>query len=227
MNELVHMVFLMFTKSHIRWLLYILVFEYLVAVSLSPTILSDYFLASYFVEKMSFISAVHALDNLAVYPEVTCFFIALSFFLLIPKTVCIYLFFHKNPYSERSQYVITPYTKFKPSRTLNVGEELTEEEGKELLTVERSMFSRIMWSLSSLGLAFTIIISNLNIGGDVLNPREFVYQSLIQGGAEMWLSFSVYSLCAAAAFTAVSIFIIKDYFRLFIEIVRRVVTFIF
>ena len=86
-------------ESHARWLIYILAFEYIVAVTLSPRILTDYALAEYFVDKMSFLDAVHVFDDVAKHPESVSFFIALSFLLLIPKAICCYVFLKANPHS--------------------------------------------------------------------------------------------------------------------------------
>jgi len=224
MQELIKAIRYFFVESHIRWLLYILVIEYFIATNLSPTILSDYAIASYFVEKMSFLDAVHVFDNTAIHPESVSFFIALSFVLLIPKTISIYFFLQNNPYSEMSQLVITPYTKYKPSRALKAGEGLTEEDAKTLLTVERSMFSRIVWSLLSLGLAAGLIWMCLRIG--VSDDRSLIVtqrvnRSIGNGGMDMWLSLSTYRFVGAALLTAVSLFIIKDYYRFFKELINK------
>lgn len=215
-----------FLESHIRWLLYIVLFEYIVALTLSPTILSNYVLAQYFVDIMSFISAVHAFDDVAKYPEAVSFFIALAFVLLIPRIIVCYLFLKANPYSQMSQLVITPYTKYKPSRALNFGEELTEEEAKQLLTVERSMLSRVIWSLLSLGLSAGFIWICLEIG--VNNDQDLILTQRINngianGGSDMWWSLSVCRISFAALMLATSFFIIKDYMRLFFSLFRRVI----
>ncbi len=107
-------------ESHARWLVYILAFEYIVAVTLSPTILTDHALAQYLVDKMSFLNAVHAFDDVAKQPEAVSFFIALSFMLLIPKAIAWHAFLKNTPYSQLAQFVITPYSRYKPNRPLGI-----------------------------------------------------------------------------------------------------------
>ncbi|PCJ33203.1 MAG: hypothetical protein COA90_00795 [Gammaproteobacteria bacterium] len=219
----------LFIDSHVKWLCIILLFEYWVAVTISPTLLTDFSLANDFVEVMSFIPTVHAFDDLAIHPEATRFFIALSFFLLLAKSMAIYVFFLNNPNTEMSQFVITPYTKTKPNRNFKLSGVLTEEEAKQLSTVKRSMFSRIVWSILSLGLAAGFIFMSLNVGSVSerdLRVTQGVHQSLIQGGFSMWLSFSLYRLTIAAGAITVAFFIIKDYLRLFIEITKKCLVFI-
>ena len=73
----------------------ILLFELCVAITISPTVLTDHPLANYLVEFMAFIPSVHAFDSLAINPESIRFYMALSFFMLIPKAMAVYIFFKK------------------------------------------------------------------------------------------------------------------------------------
>lgn len=220
----------LFIETHAKWVFVILIFELWLAMNISPTILTDYPFANSFAEMMAFIPAVHAFDGLALHPESTRFFIAMSFFLLIPKSIAVFIYLQKNPHSEMSQYVITPYTTTKPSRALRVGEDLTEEEAKKLLTVKRSMFSRLVWSLLSLGLVGLSIMICLLIGETSerdLALTKGIHLSLIKGGFSMWFTFSIFRLTFCALLIAVAFFIIKDYFRLFIDITKKFFRFIF
>jgi len=213
----------LFIESHAKWLSYILVVEYFIATNLSPSFLSDSALLTVFVEKMSFIKGVHAFDSIAIHPEAVSFYIALAFVLLIPKSICMYYFLTKNPYSEMSQYVITPYTKTKPKRTLRAGEVLTEEEAKQFPTVERSMLSRIFWSVMILLMAAGMLFMNVELGRvSELLVTQKVQRAIAAGGVPMWFSLSVCRLTVSALLVAVSFFIIKDYYRLFRALINRV-----
>lgn len=203
-----------FLESHARWLLYILTFELFVALTISPTILTDYRLANYFVEVMSFLDVVHAYDEAVTNPEAVSFFIALSFFLFIPKVFAWYLFFIKTPYSQLAQFVITPYTKYKPNRTLGFFEMPTEEEAKEIFTIKRSMFSRIIWSLLSLLIAIGIIWMQLKVSPDIrqVTPISKNLTGMIAAGdIFLWFSVAIYITAASALMMNVIYFICRDY----------------
>lgn len=211
-------------ESHARWLIYILVFEYLVAVTLSPTILTDYALAQYFVDKMSFLDAVHVFDDVAKYPEAVSFFIALSFVLLIPKTLSLYYILTKNPILDLNKFIITPYTLTKPTETNLMYRQRQQEGigGKAVLRKPRSMFSRIFWSL--LILFFTISFSALllyfsfHVGYAVIPERGM---DTFSTNVLVWLQFSIGVLTSSSFLIVVSVFIIRDYVRLFIGFSKK------
>lgn len=212
-------------ESHARWLIYILVFECIVAVTLSPTILTDYVLAQYFVDKMSFLNAVHAFDGEVRHPEAVSFFIALSFVLLIPKAVAWYAFLKNTPYSQLAQFVITPYSKYKPNRTLGLFEMPTEEQAKQIFTIERSMFSRIIWSLLSLLLSIGILWYTADMNPDhdrnglLLKEKTALINA---GGIYIWFVISFAYVAMASLMMSVIYFICRDYCRFFNELVYKV-----
>ncbi len=205
-----------FIESSAKWLFMILLFEYIVAVNLSPTILTDYPLFNWVVEKLSFIPAVHNFDDIAVHPEAVRFYIALAFLLLIPKAISIYYFLVKNPITEMRQYVITPYTTTKPKSTRQIlAPRMTQEQAKQLPTVERSMRSRVFWSIMTLlftvGSVIVMIITNNEILPSYAKGR------IENGGISMWFEISLQTMMLSAVLLAVSIFIIKDYIKYFKE----------
>ncbi|MDC0598756.1 hypothetical protein OAP18_02835 [Gammaproteobacteria bacterium] len=211
-----------FIESHAKWLFLILLFEYLVAINLSPSILTNYPIFNLLVDAMSFIPAVHNFDQIAIDPERVSFYIALTFILLIPKTYSIYHFLVKNPVKEMSQYVITPYTKSKPVKTRQIlsTANMTEEEVKQLPTVERSLFSRFFWSIMTLLFCFGMIAVSFLKGGIGSGRADLILDGInmdiANGGSTMWYQISGH-LTLCALLLAVSFFILKDYIKYFKE----------
>lgn len=206
----------LFIESHAKWLFMILAFEYFVAVNLSPTILTDYPVLNWIVEKMAFIPSIHNFDEVAVHPEAVRFYIAFALIMVIPKSISFHHFLEKNPITEMRQYVITPYSMTKPKRTAQIfAPRMSQEEAKQLPTVERSLLSRFFWSIMTLFFAFmmVVVIVSFKNGSFVLTPDNYIPN----GGITMWFALSVKFMMLCAALLAISAFIIKDYIKYFKE----------
>jgi len=206
----------LFVESHAKWLFMILVFEYLVAVNLSPTILTDYPIFNWIVEKMSFIPSINNFDDVAPHPERVRFYMAFALIMVIPKTISFHHFLDKNPITEMRQYVITPYSTTKPKGTAQIfAPRMSQEEAKQLSTVERSLLSRFFWSIMTLLFTFmtVVIIITFKNGSLVLTPDNYIPN----GGITMWFVISLKLMMLCAALLAISVFIIKDYIKYFKE----------
>lgn len=204
----------LFVESHAKWLFMILAFEYGVAVSLPPTVLTDYPLFAWLVDQLSFIPSIHNFDEVAKYPEVVQFYMTFALTMVIPKSISFYHFLEKNPITEMRQYVITPFTTTKPKHTKQIfAQRMSQEEARRLPTTERSLPSRFFWSFMTLFFAFAMMIGAINMG-----VGGFIADSYIaEGGALMWFEVSLQLMMVCAIALAVSAFIIKDYIRYFRE----------
>jgi len=215
-----------FIESSAKWLFMILLFEYIVAVNLSPTILTDYPLFNWVVEKLSFIPAVHNFDDIAVHPEAVRFYIALAFILLIPKAISIYYFLVKNPITGMATYVITPYTTTKPDSTRRMFSDSWQDEENATVGEQkpRSMFSRIFWSMMILALtmgAIWVFVFTDFGHGDFSSFLKKSDANIANGGITLWYEFSINNMGISGLLIAISAFVIKDYIRYFIALFRR------
>lgn len=206
-----------FIESTAKWLFIILAFEYLVAVNLSPTILTDYPLFNWIVESMAFIPAIHNFDEIAVHPEAVRFYIALVFLLLIPKSISIYYFLVRNPITGMATYVITPYTATKPKNTRLITAHLTKEEIDALPSVERSLFSRFFWSIMTLLFTYMMLVVIFMLGFESKSPTvQAMNISIASEEPDMWFQVSGF-LTLSGLLLSISFFIIKDYIKYFKE----------
>jgi len=209
--------------SHARWLWRILLFEYIVAMTISPTILSRSPFLNSFVECFAFIPVVHGFDDTAKHPEAVRFYIVMTTLLLIPKVMSIYTTFAKSKVPFMLSYVITPYTKTKAADSGKLFRDTffgVERENSEIEQVPRSMFSRIVCSL--LFLVVGLVVAYIKSYGVSGYPPLQITSGHLTIGFDLWWEFSA-SNTEIALVLAICTFIIKDYIRLFISIGRRII----
>jgi hypothetical protein len=208
-----------FIESSAKWLFMILLFEYIVAVNLSPTILTDYPIFNWVVEKLSFIPAVHNFDDIAVHPEAVRFYIVLTTILLIPKSASIYYTLAKKPITGMAAFVITPYTITKPTEMTRMFVDSWKLPDNVTAGPQqpRSMFSRVFWSLAILIMCTGLVWAyHYGVAGHPLQMRDFP----LLADNSLWLEFSTTAIFSALLI-AISSFIIKDYIRLFVELFQH------
>ena len=203
-----------FIESSAKWLFIILLFEYIVAVNLSPTILTDYPLFNWVVESMASISpGLHNYDHITVHPEAVRFFFALTTLTLIPKSICIYYFLMKNPITAMNTYVITINTTKQPASTSEMFINSWQKEEEATLGPQkpRSMLSRVFWTLMIL--LFTAVLIWVHY---FPTDAPFLIDKtpLAIGWFLLWANFTAISVFNGL-FLAISYFIIWDYIQWF------------
>jgi hypothetical protein len=199
----------------LRYVFYVLLFELLLAYFMPPTVLHDILWLNYLVDAVQHIAPVIGKFNLhnATHPDAVRLYLAITLFLVIPKTIAIYGWLNRDRNDNSSQFVISPLTD---THAGTAGEWVTEplRHDKEVRVLEeRSLASRIIWSLLIIAVTAGILFAFLDGGSpdsQHLASQES-FRNVGSGYFRMWMAWSIMKMTLASLLLAISIFIARDY----------------
>lgn len=202
-----------------RSIFYIIVFEFLLAYAIPPTILHDIAWLNYFVDAMQHIAPIIGKIDIhnSAQPDAVRLYLALTLLLLIPKTAALYLWLNNRRGGNFDQLVISPLTE---NHAGSVGDYVVEplrHSEKKIPTKKRSWVSRIIWSVLIFAFTAGMLWANLNAGSPDSSNSEIrdVYRYVGQGGVVMWVQWSVKQMTFLAFLLAISITVGRDYVTFF------------
>jgi hypothetical protein len=208
-----------FFRKGWRSILYILLFELMLAYAIPPTILHDIAWLNYFIDAVQHIAPfIGKIDiHNSAHPDVVRLFLALTLFLLIPKIAALYLWLNNRRNGSFNQLVVSPLTD---THAGGVGEYVAEplSKGERNKPVKkRSWASRIIWSVLIFAFTAGMLWANLNAGSPDSSNSEIrdVYRYAGQGGVAMWVQWSVKQMTFLAFLLAISITVGRDYVSFF------------
>jgi hypothetical protein len=162
-----------------------------------------------------FAAVVHNFDRVARHPEALSLYFAITFWLVIPKTVFWYWWLHSSERSNAKYFVISPLTRTRPASY----KEFAAAPFVDFSSAEtsRSMVSRVFWSCAIVLfwlLAFAVCVNFGWQGQSGPAARDigfrFSVEQVAAGGIGAWLPWSLLMITFLAFLQAIVLTIVRD-----------------
>lgn len=202
--------------SRVRWLLYLLVGELVLAYSIPRGILEDLPTLAGFINAMSQIAPV--IDKIgppyAPNPGPVKLYLAITLCFFPLKVWFFYIWLNSDRIGLYRHLVVSPNTDTTPATPDElITEPLRKGEGAKPKDKKRSWFSRLFWSILILAISVGFLVSSLiGIEPDTADYKiRLSYRSLGAAGWPMWFQWIVKEQLINSFLSAVSLSILRDY----------------
>jgi hypothetical protein len=207
----------------------IVLIELVLACFMPQNILSDAPILDYFVQVTTLVAPIinkFGARN-AAHPEAVRFYLALSCWFLIPKTIALYRWLAgRRNTSLGRQLIVSPLTSTKADSVNGYVLEPMKDSSAQAAEApkERSWFSRIFWSIlifSFAGMVLFIFLVNGSPESKTSEIRQH-FIALGNGGVGMWYVQSVKAAVFSAFLLSISATVARDYLIFLNQLIGKI-----
>lgn len=207
-------------EKHWRWLAYILIAELWLAYSLPQTPLTDFpFLALLVNYVQGIAPVIGKIDyRIAAHPEAVRLFLTLTLLLMPLKVFFFFRWITGDQPGVYRYHVISPLTDQGPKSVFEfISDPSDAADTGPRPQKQRSMLSRVIWSLMILAFTVGALVVALYFGDpNNGNPRTLErFLPFGKEGLEMWWAWSVKRMFFSSLMLAVSVCVVFDYVAYF------------